>query len=96
MNTKISQESRINAVVSYVFVFSVVLYIINKEDKFVQFHAKQGIIIAMIMLVGFIPVLGVPFLLLSFVLSIIGASKAYIGEEFKIPFVFKYAQKIDF
>ena len=96
MNTKISRESRINAVVSYVFIFSVILYITKKDDKFVQFHARQGIVVFVLMIIGLFPVLGVPLFILSIVLAVIGASKAYVGEEFKIPFIYKYAQKIDF
>jgi len=96
MNTKISRESRINAVVSYVFIFSVILYITKKDDKFVQFHARQGIVVFVLMIIGLFPVLGVPLFILSIVLAVIGASKAYVGEEFKIPFIYKYANKIDF
>jgi len=96
MNTKISRESRINAVVSYVFIFSVILYITKKDDKFVQFHARQGIVVFVLMIIGLFPVLGVPLFILAIVLAVIGASKAYVGEEFKIPFIYKYAQKIDF
>ena len=96
MNTKISRESRINAVVSYVFIFSVILYITKKDDKFVQFHARQGIVVFVLMVIGLFPVLGVPLFILAIVLAVIGASKAYVGEEFKIPFIYKYANKIDF
>lgn len=90
------KDSQMLGVLSYLFVLSIVLYIVKKDDKFVQFHARQGIIISIIMTIGLFPVLGVPFFILSVVLAIIGASKAYIGEEYKIPFIYKYSQKIDF
>ena len=96
MNTKISRESRINSFFSYFFIFSVILYITKKDDKFVQFHARQGIVVFVLMIIGLFPVLGVPLFILSIVLAVIGASKAYVGEEFKIPFIYKYANKIDF
>lgn len=92
----IANDSQMLAVLSYFFVLSIVFFIIKKDDKFVQFHARQGIIISIIMMVGLVPVLGVPFFLLGFVLALIGASKAYIGEEYKIPFIYKYSKMIDF
>lgn len=84
------------AVLSYVFILSIFLYITKKDDKFVQFHAKQGLVIFALSVIGLFPVLGVPVFILSMVLAVIGASKAYVGEEYKIPLVSKYAEKINF
>lgn len=91
-----AKDSNVMAVLSYFFILSIVFYIIKKDDKFVQFHAKQGIIISIIMMIGLVPILGFPFFIVAAVLSVIGASKAYIGEEYKIPFIYEYSKKIDF
>jgi len=95
-NKKISSERQLYGVLSYVSIISIVLYILKKDDAFVQFHSKQGIVIFFMSLVGMFPILGFPLLILALVLMVIGASKAYAGEEYKIPVIYKIAEKIEF
>ncbi|OGG09054.1 hypothetical protein A2154_03405, partial [Candidatus Gottesmanbacteria bacterium RBG_16_43_7] len=77
------------------FVTGVIFLLIEKESKFVRFHAMQstilfgGIFIINIGL-GFIPILGwLAGLLLSFVafiLWIVCMWKAFQGEMYKVPY----------
>lgn len=92
-------DRNLMAAVSYLWVVSVAMYFLKKEDKYIVFHAKQGMVIFALSLVAFIPILNV-FLffvpLIALVLSIVGAVKAYKGEMYKFPFIGDLAEKIDF
>ena len=78
------------------FITGIIFLLIEKESKFVRFHAMQstilfgGIFIANIAL-GFVPILGwIVGLLLSlgaFVLWIVLMWKAFQGEMYKVPYV---------
>lgn len=91
-----SDDSRLIAAISYLWLLSIVFYVLKKDDAFVQFHAKQGIVIFGLSLLGMIPFLGFPIWLLSLVLVIVGALKAYQGVKYRIPFIADLADKITF
>jgi uncharacterized membrane protein len=90
--------------VSYLlgFITGIILLLVEKQSKFVRFHAMQstilfgGIFIVNIVL-GFIPILGwLVGLLLSFVafiLWIVCMWKAFQGEMYKVPFVGDLAEQ---
>ena len=65
-----------------------------------MFHAKQGMVIFGISIIGMlsIPLFGLGFLIntLTLVLVIIGAIKAYQGEKYKFPVISDLAEKINF
>lgn len=84
------------------FITGIIFLLIEKESKFVRFHAMQstilfgGIFIANIAL-GFIPILGwIVGLILSFVafiMWIVLMWKAFQGEMYKAPWVGEMAEK---
>ncbi len=84
------------------FVTGIIILLVEKQNKFVRFHAMQstilfgGIFVINIFL-GFIPILGwLVGLLLSFVafiLWIVLMWKAFQGETYKIPYVGDLAEK---
>ena len=84
------------------FVTGIIFLLVEKESKFVRFHAMQstilfgGIFILNIVL-GFVPLLGwLVGLILSFaafVLWIVCMWKAFQGEMFKVPYVGDIAEK---
>lgn len=97
---KDSLDSNILAAISYLSVISVVMYIVKKDDSFVSFHAKQGVVIFAFSLISIIPIVGwliSPFVLIvSAILMLVGALKAYRGEKFRIPVVAELADKVKF
>lgn len=99
-SSKTSDDSKIFAALSYAWILSVIFYVIKKDDSYVQFHAKQGIVLFGLHLVSVVLFfLGpISFLigLAAFVLMVVGALKAYTGEKYKIPYVYKFAEKINF
>ncbi len=84
------------------FVTGIIFLVVEKQSKFVRFHAMQstilfgGIFIVNIAL-GFIPILGwLVGLLLSlaaFILWILCMWKAFQGEMYKVPYVGDIAEK---
>jgi uncharacterized membrane protein len=97
-------EANVAGLLCYVgwWVSGLVFILIEKESKFVRFHAIQSICvfgvltIAMIVL-GWIPVLGVALVgliwVLGVVLWIILMVKAYQGTMFKLPWAGDFAEK---
>ena len=97
-------QPNLAALLSYVvgIITGVIFFLIEKENKFVRFHAMQSILTFGFFLVAnavlaFIPVIGwsiVPILsVLQLVIWIILMIKAYQGEQFKLPIVGDIAEK---
>jgi uncharacterized membrane protein len=97
--TSTGLEANVAAALSYLvgFVTGIIFLLVEKENKFVRFHAMQstllfiGIVLVNI-IVNMIPFLG---FLIGVVVIIPGSAilwllllfKAYQGEEFKLPLV---------
>lgn len=92
-------DANLAAALSYLvgFVTGIIFLLVEKENKFVRFHAMQstlvfiGIVVVDILL-QIVPILGsliVIFVVipLSAVLWLLLMYKAYQGEEFKLPLV---------
>lgn len=84
------------------FITGIVLLLVEKQSKFVRFHAMQstilfgGLFIVNVGL-GFIPLLGwlagLLLSLLGFILWIVCLWKAFQGEMYKVPYVGNLAEK---
>lgn len=84
------------------WVTGIIFLVLEKENRFVRFHAMQSIVtfgaitIAGIIF-GFIPVLGaiIGWLLsvLAFILWIVLMVKAYQGQRYKLPLAGDFAEK---
>lgn len=94
--TNLGMEENIAGLLTYIagFVTGIIFLILEKENKFVRFHAMQSIAVSVAMIVlsvvlSFIPLIGWLLSLLlapaSFILWILLMFKAYKGELFKLP-----------
>ena len=92
------------ACLSYIFLLFLVPLLTEKESRFAQFHAKQGmaLFIAWVVLdlvLGVIPMFGwmlVPIMNLFFIIvSVIGIIKTLGGEAWEIPGVSLIARKLN-
>jgi uncharacterized membrane protein len=97
-------EENVAALLSYVlgWVTGLIFFLIEKDSKYVKFHAMQSIItFGALMIVSWIlsviPVIGwvISMLLgiLAFVLWIVLMIKAYKGEKYKLPYIGDLAEK---
>lgn len=81
-----------------VWVTGLIFLLIEKEDKFVRFHAMQSLvafagltILTMVPLIGWI--LSPLIMILGFILWLVCIIKAYQGERFKLPGVGDWVEK---
>ena len=87
----------VGALLAYLvgFVSGLVFFLIEKESKFVKFHAMQSIALSgglfvLGLVLGFIPIVNLLVILLNLLgvaLWIVCMVKAYQGEWFKLPVV---------
>jgi len=84
------------------FVSGVAFLLLEREDRYVRFHAMQstvafGALFAVNVLLGMVPILGwlMSFLLLpvTLVLWLVLMFKAYQGERFKLPYIGDFAEQ---
>ncbi len=96
-------------VLSYFFILALIPYLVKKEDPFLQFHSKQGLVLALAWAVvmvgscatGWIPILGCFLGLFGLVISlgllvlaIVGMIKACTGERWVMPLFGQFTDKI--
>ena len=84
------------------FITGVAFLVLEKEDRYVRFHAMQstlvfGGLVVLNILLGMVPILGwlISFLLLpaTLVLWLVLMFKAYQGEKYKLPVVGDIAEQ---
>jgi uncharacterized membrane protein len=88
------------AILSYIGPLVIVSYIVAKDDGFVKFHIRQGLVLFVIeVAVWFFAMLVPPLYpitmvinLLAFVLAVIGIINASKGKEKELPVVGKYSK----
>lgn len=84
------------------WITGLIFFLIEKENKFIKFHAMQSIVVSVAFIVlsfvlGFIPVIGWVLLplvgLAGLIIWIMCMVKAYQGEMFKLPIAGDIAEK---
>jgi len=102
--TSTGMQPNVAALLSYLigFITGIIFYVIEKENKFVRFHAMQSMIVfgfffVLGLILSVIPVVGwglMPVLwVIEVVLWILLMIKAYQGEMFKLPVAGDIAEK---
>jgi uncharacterized membrane protein len=97
-------DENVAALVTYVFglVTGIIFLVIEKESKFVRFHAFQSILISAVyiilnMVLGFLPIIGWLLTLLLapifFILWLFLLYQAYQGNLFKLPVIGDIAEE---
>lgn len=95
-------ETNVMAALSYIGPLVLIPFLTKREDSFVMFHIKQGLVllilgllihVACVVLFFLIPI----FMLLGvglFILAIVGVLNALRHKEAELPLIGKYAEKI--
>jgi uncharacterized membrane protein len=98
--TSLGMDPKLEAFLSYLawFITGILFYILEKENKFVRFHAMQSIVafgffFVLSSFLAFVPFLALPVGLAELVLWVILMVKAYNGEHFKLPVAGDIAEK---
>lgn len=93
------QENKLVAILSYVGILFLIPLLLKKDSKFTQFHAKQGMLVFLGEIVGFLTTpmfgLGVLINLAMIILSIIGISNVLSGKTKKLPLLGDWADKFN-
>ncbi|MBF0426455.1 MAG: hypothetical protein HQL66_11630 [Magnetococcales bacterium] len=97
-----SPRSRLYAMFSYLSVLCLVPLILNKDDEYVHFHARQGTVLWVWMTLSIlalhIPVIGPVFFsfsaLLVALLSLVGIVSVLFSRAWRIPLISALASKI--
>lgn len=80
------------------FITGIVFLVVEKRSNFVRFHAKQStitflIIFVILLVLGWIPILGTLVWILSLILWLLLMIKALKGERYGLPLVGKMAEE---
>lgn len=77
---------------------SILMILLKKDQRFIQFHAKQGLIFGVIGLITMlIPFANIFLAYIAFpIIAIIAGVKAYQGEKWNMPVIDDLAHKINY
>ena len=99
-NTSTGLQQNIAGLLCYIlgWITGIIFLIIEKDDKFVRFHAWQSIIVFGILTVlsiifSFVWFLGWIVGVISFIAWVVLMYKAYKGEKYKVPVIGDIAEK---
>jgi uncharacterized membrane protein len=95
------EKEKVFAALSYLWLLSVIILFGKKENKFIFFHARQGIILFGCLVISWI-ICSIPHVqLLGWLIRfacwagmLVGITKSLAGEKFEIPLVSDLAEKI--
>lgn len=98
----VREQDKIMLILAYLGIFSLIPLLTVKDSDYVKFHARQGLALFGVAVVGnllhVIPFIGnltaCAFSVVIFVMVIMGIVKALGGERWRIPLVADLAQKI--
>lgn len=108
MDEKSIAEGKSIAWLSYLWILVVIPLIVQKDNAYTKFHAKQGIVLLIVSIglsiaqgiLCWIPFLGrmVPALtmLLVFIWMVIGIVNSLNGKADALPLIGRYAEKLKF
>ena len=93
------ENNRLMASLSYLWILCLVPLLLARKSKFAQFHAKQGLLLFAVEIVGslvfWIPFFGWILWLSIVIVAVIGFAKVMQGEYWEIPVLGEYAHKLD-
>jgi len=92
-------KNRYLAALSYIWILCLVPLFLKRDSKFAQFHAKQGLVLFIANVAGslvfWIPVVGWLLGLGILILAVLGIVKALSGQWWEMPYLGKYAKKLN-
>jgi|WetSurMetagenome_2_1015567.scaffolds.fasta_scaffold16563_7 uncharacterized membrane protein len=102
--TSSGMEQNVAGLLCYVlgWVTGIIFFIIEKDNKFVRFHAMQSIVVfggltVIVIILNFIPILGwiinIILGIIAFILWILLMVRAYNGKMYKVPWAGNFAEK---
>jgi uncharacterized membrane protein len=94
------QENKLMAALSYLGILVFIPLFLAKKSAFAQEHAKQGVILLAIHILGmflfWIPVLGQILWIIVVIANIVALVKCLMGEFWEIPVLGQYRKMVNF
>ena len=92
-------DNRLYAAMSYLLVLVLVPLLTRKNDSFVNFHARQGLIMLLAIILALVinawnGAVGSVFFVVLMLLDVVALVMALQGRKWKIPFIGNLAEKI--
>ncbi len=99
---RVGLRAKVLAMMSYLGVLCIVPLLMNRDDHYVNFHARQGLILWIWSVVAFfmmhVPAIGKWFssmsLIMVFIFSVIGLISVMLRKAWKLPFIYTLASRI--
>lgn len=92
-------DNKIVAALSYLGPLFFIPLFLKRESSFCQFHAKQGLALFIVWIVGkfvfWFPILGWALAVVVAILNIMALIKALNGEKWEMPVIGDFAKKIN-
>ena len=96
------QDGKFFAAIGYINILCLVPLLLKKDNKFAQFHGKQGLILFILEVAASIlkavPALGDLVFTIAFVvlgiLSLVGIVKVLMGEYWEMPVIYEISHRI--
>ena len=88
-------DGKTKAIVAHIFFIGWIIDFVvdlNEKDEFARFYLRQTLILHLVMIVGWIPVLGNLLALAAFIFLVISLLSAIQNETKEVPWVGAYFQ----
>jgi uncharacterized membrane protein len=82
------------AALSYVWILCLVPLLTKRDSEYVQFHAKQGLVLFIASFLCWFPIIGWLLSIVILVLSVMGVLKTLSGEWWEAPVIFEWSKRI--
>lgn len=89
-------DGKTKAIVAHIFFIGwIIAFVVNmnEKDEITSFYLRQTLVLHLIMIMGWIPVLGNLLALVALVFLVISLLSAIQNEQKEIPFVGQYFQE---
>jgi len=103
LDNKEAQDNKIIAAIGYIWILFLIPLLLKSKNEYCQFHAKQGLVLfgfsILISIIGVVPVLGwlIGFFgwIVVIIFTVLGFVNALQGRKWKMPYLGKFAKKIN-
>lgn len=93
------EDNRVIACLSYIGILFLIPLLAKRDSKYCQEHAKQGLVLFIVMLVGslifWFPIIGWLLCLAWIIIDAMALLKCFAGEFWEAPVFGKYRSKIN-
>lgn len=99
INTTDIESNKVVAAIGYIWILCLVPLFLKRDSAFAQFHAKQGLVLFIIEIIGWlifwIPLIGWLLFIIILILALMGFVNALQGNYWKMPIIGDLAEKIN-